>query len=73
MKTGLCSYISANIQPTAQESTPKEYSLVPNRTSGALYHRVSISCVNVFIGNEKALARPKSAIFTSSSFETRIF
>lgn len=52
------------MHPTAHVSTPKEYCLCPKRTSGALYQRVSISCVRVLIGMEKAQARPKSAIFS---------
>ena len=42
-------------------STGVEYSFWPKRISGALYHKVNTSCVNVLIGTPKALAKPKSA------------
>ena len=50
------------MHPTAQISTPRLYCFWPSRTSGALYQRVSISCVKVLMGIPKALANPKSAI-----------
>lgn len=58
------------MQPIAQVSTPNEYCLYPRRISGAQYHRVSISCVKVLIGIEKAHARPKSAIFRVPVYES---
>ena len=42
-------------------STGVEYYLAPRRISGALYQRVTTSCVYDLIGNPKALAKPKSA------------
>ena len=65
MKSGFFSINSAKMQPTAQMSTPRLYCFWPKRTSGALYHRVSISWVKVLMGIPKALANPKSAIFKS--------
>ena len=44
-------------------STGVEYYFCPNNISGALYHNVNISCVNVLIGIPKARARPKSHTF----------
>ena len=58
------------MQPIAQVSTPNEYYHYPNKTSGALYHKVSISCVKVLIGIENAQANPKSAIFIRPLFES---
>lgn len=68
MNKGHFSYNSYSIHPIAQVSTPKEYYLYPRSTSGALYHKVSISCVKVQIGIENALAKPKSAIFNIPVF-----
>lgn len=65
VKSGFFSINSAKMQPTAQISTPRLYCFCPKRTSGALYHKVSISWVKVLIGIPKALAKPKSAIFKS--------
>ena len=62
LNIGFFSISSEKIQPTAQMSTPKLYCFWPSSTSGALYHRVSISWVNVLIGIPKARANPKSAI-----------
>ena len=53
------------MHPTGHVSTPKQYSSKPKRISGALYHRVSISCVRALSGTEKTHARPKSAILTN--------
>ena len=41
-KSGFFYVSSANIQPTAQISTPRLYCFWPSKTSGALYQRVSI-------------------------------
>ena len=54
-------------------STPKEYSFFPKRISGALYHKVSTSCVKVLIGIVKALASPKSQSLTLPLVVTRRF
>ncbi len=53
------------MQPTGHVSTPKQYSSNPNKTSGAQYHKVSISWVSAFKGIENTLASPKSAILTT--------
>lgn len=36
-----------------------EYSVLPRRTSGGLYHRVTTSLEKVLLGTDLALARPK--------------
>lgn len=64
---------SAKMHPNDQMSIGVEYSKDPNRISGALYHRVTTSCVYGLIGIEKVLARPKSAIFTVPLFSIKIF
>ncbi len=56
--------ISPIIHPIGQVSTPRQYSSKPNNTSGALYHKVSISWVKGLSGIVKNQANPKSANFT---------
>ncbi len=45
MKSGALVNISAKMQPAAQISTGVEYSVEPNRISGARYHSVTTSWV----------------------------
>jgi hypothetical protein len=49
--------------------------LSPSNSSGALYHKVTISLVKSFflIGKLKVLANPKSAILIFPSLDIRIF
>ena len=54
-------------------STPREYSFLPKRISGALYHKVSTSCVKVLIGIVNALASPKSHSLTFPLVVTKRF
>lgn len=44
-----------------QMSMASEYLLAPSRISGALYHKVTTSCVYTLTGIPNALPRPKSA------------
>ena len=47
--------------------TPKifAYHFLPSKTSGGRYHSVTTSLEYVFVGNDFALANPKSANFNS--------
>ena len=61
------------MSPIDHISTGVEYSFCPNNISGALYHKVKISCVKVLIGTPKDLARPKSATFIIPSLSINKF
>lgn len=60
---GLPVYISAIMQPADQMSMLVLYVLLPSRTSGARYQRVTTSFEKVLTGMPNALARPKSPSF----------
>jgi len=64
-KSGLRLAISTMMQPVDQMSTLKSYLFLPMRISGDRYHKVTTSCVRVFIGNSKLRASPKSHILMS--------
>ena len=51
---------SPKMHPTLQTSIGQEYSLLPNRSSGARYHRVTTISVYCFNGDPYSRARPKS-------------
>ena len=53
------------MHPIDQISIGVQYSTAPNKISGALYHRVTTSCVYGRIGIEKVLLSPKSANFAT--------
>lgn len=55
------------MQPMDHISIGVEYSLAPNKISGARYHKVTTSWVYVFTGRPNALAKPKSANLTFPS------
>ena len=57
-------YISAIIHQADQMSMLVLYVLLPNKTSGALYHNVTTSFEKVLTGIPNARARPKSASFS---------
>jgi len=61
------------MQPTDQISTGNEYAFYPSKISGALYHKVSTSCVKVLIGIPNALANPKSANFKVPALSIKRF
>jgi hypothetical protein len=50
---------SAMMHPIPQISIVVVYFLLPRRTSGGLYHRVTTSFVKLLTGTPKARARPK--------------
>jgi len=54
------------MHPADHMSIGVEYSIDPKSISGALYHRVTTSCVYGLIGIENILASPKSQIFKLS-------
>jgi len=54
-------------------STPGPYDFAFKRISGAQYHKVTTSWVNVLIGIPIALARPKSANFKFPSSSIKRF
>mmetsp|Transcript_29978 Transcript_29978/g.65907 ORF Transcript_29978/g.65907 Transcript_29978/m.65907 type:complete len:212 (+) Transcript_29978:416-1051(+) len=56
--------ISARMAPMDHTSQPSPYSFLLRRISGGRYHTVTTSCVRTGIGRAKALANPKSAIFS---------
>lgn len=57
--------ISTKMHPTPHMSSDVEYSVLPSRTSGGLYHNVTTSWEYVWLGTDFALAKPKSASFNS--------
>ncbi len=61
------------MQPKLHISIAKVYFFKPNNISGALYDKVYTSRVKFFNGRLNILEIPKSAIFTSHSFEINIF
>ena len=54
------------MHPTDQISTGRLYYFYPSKISGALYHKVSISWVNVLIGIPKAFY---IKLYTSNKFK----
>ena len=57
---GFMSKNSPKMQPTDHASIGVEYSLMPRRSSGARYHRVTTTAVYAFRGEPYSLAKPKS-------------
>lgn len=62
-KSALPHMSSPRIHPIDHISIPASYRQSPSKISGALYHKVTTSCVNVFLGSCNHLASPKSPTF----------